>query len=302
MDRDYFNQNKRSTLVWFRKMPVDRRLTVKINQMDSFLKSGRFLLALPMLIFPILHFIYPSFVASIIPPWIPWHFFWTYFTALTILAAGIAIVIGKYEYVAALLLGTEIFLFVALIHVFLLFHKAGDAWAERPMFGEYPSRVINAFKDFGLFGAVFIFAGTKSQSWRNTRKDNSLVFGRTIVGISITAFGLLQFVYPGHGPGIPPMLNTVVFVFPGREFWAYTTGAALVIAGIFLVIGKETRNLTAYLGVLLLVFDLLVWVPQFFVNPADLYGNWLKDLGIIGGVLILAESLPKKPRTVLDVY
>ena len=135
------------------------------------------------------------------------------------------------------------------------------------MFGEYPSRVINAFKDFGLFGAVFIFAGAKSLSWRNTRKDNSLVLGRTIVGISITAFGVLQFVYPGHGPGIPPMLSSVVFVFPGKEFWTYTTGAALVIAGIFLVIGKETRNLTAYLGISLLVFDLLVMVTGFLRSP-----------------------------------
>jgi hypothetical protein len=37
-----------------------------------------------MLGYPVLHCVYTDFVASIIPPWIPWHLFWIYFTAMTI--------------------------------------------------------------------------------------------------------------------------------------------------------------------------------------------------------------------------
>ena len=59
----------------------------------------------PHAAYPILHFIYTPFDASIIPPWIPWHFFWTYFTALTILAAGIAILLNKAAHPATILLG-----------------------------------------------------------------------------------------------------------------------------------------------------------------------------------------------------
>ena len=46
----------------------------------------RFLLALPMLAYLVLHFVYTDFVASIVPPWIPCHMFWTYFTAYAIFA------------------------------------------------------------------------------------------------------------------------------------------------------------------------------------------------------------------------
>jgi uncharacterized membrane protein len=262
--------------------------------MDKFLKIGPFLLAAPMLIFPILHFVYASFVADIIPPWIPWHLFWNYFTALTIFPGGLSILFRKFSYIIPLLLGIEIFLFVVLIHIFLLFHGKGDAWAERTMFGEFPGRVINAFKDFGLSGAVFIFAGTQSESWRETGKDGVFVFGRTIVGLSIAGLGVIHFIYPIFAPGLPPMLNTVPFIFPAEAFWVYLTGAALAIAGILIFAGKASHQLVAWAGLILLLFDLLVWVPQFIINPSDLTGNWLKDLGIIGGVLILAEALPKK--------
>jgi uncharacterized membrane protein len=263
--------------------------------MDTFLKSGRFFLAAPMLIFPPLHFIYSDFVSEIVPPWIPWHLFWTYFTAITIFAAGVSILIRKYTYLATLLLGIEIMLFVILIHLFLLFHKPGDPWADRPMFGEYPGRVVNAFKDFGLFGAVFLFAGTLSGSFKITGHNPLLTFGRIIVGISITAFGLIHFIYPFFAPGIPPMNRTVSFIVPGESFWRYVTGMILLVLGIGFLIGKERKSLVTGLALFLIFFELIVWVPDFLKNPNDMTGNWLKDLGIIGGVLIYAGSLQKRP-------
>jgi uncharacterized membrane protein len=116
-------------------MPYPAMLRIDDWPSRGMATAGRCLIAAPMLIFPVLHFVYPKFVASIIPPWIPWHMFWTYFTAVTIFAAGLSILFEKHPYWPAALLATEIFLFCVLIHVFLLFHGTGDAWAERPMQG-----------------------------------------------------------------------------------------------------------------------------------------------------------------------
>jgi hypothetical protein len=44
----------------------------------------------------------------------------------------------------------------------------------------------------------------------------------------------------------------------------------------------------------MLVCDLLVWGPRFFSHPGELAGNWLKDLGVVRGALILAGALPKE--------
>jgi uncharacterized membrane protein len=252
--------------------------------------AGLYLLAAPMLIYPVLHFIYPDFVASIVPPWIPWRHFWTYFTAVTIFAAGLAIIARKYVYWAAVLLGIEILFFVLLIRVPLLFHSPGNRWAEAKMFGDSPSRVINAFKDFGLCGAVFILAGTQSRAWNLYRRDRLLMTGQSILLISIAAFGLLHFIYPQFAPGIPPMLADIGHPLPGDSLWVYGTAVAFLAMAVAIAANWRTYPLAAVLGALVLAFDLLTWIPNFVVHPMDVTGNWLKDLGIAGGLWVLAKS------------
>ena len=254
------------------------------------IKPGRFLLAVPMLVFPVLHFVYAGFVASIIPPWIPRHLFWTYFTAITIMAAGVSIVFKKHAQLAATLLGIEIFLFCALIHFFLLFHKPGDPWAGSAMFGDLPSRLINAPKDLGLSAACFIFAGTQSDTFGKSGKAFILTLGRLIFAFCIAAFGVLHFVYPVFAPGIPPMLERISFPIPGHLFWVYLTGAALLACAACIAINKYVREAAMVLGVMIVLFDLLTWGPDFIAHPGDLTGNWLKDLGIAGGAFILADG------------
>jgi uncharacterized membrane protein len=241
-----------------------------------------------MVVYGVLHFRYAVFVATIVPPWIPWHLFWTYFAGVALIASGMAIVLKKQEHLAATLLGTMILLWVLLIHVFLIFHKPGDAWAERPMFGDLAGRLNNAFKDLGLSGAAFILAGTFGS-------DEVLTVGRYLLALPITAFGVLHFVYPAFAPGIPPMYTSIAFPLPGHLFWVYLSGAIFVAAGVSMMINKEARSAAILAGITILVFAVLTWVPRFPANPGDITGNWLKDLGDAGGVLILASALPKKP-------
>jgi len=272
----------------------DGDLTRTDGALDQFLKIGRFLLALPMLVFPVFHFIATTFVATIVPPWIPWHVFWTYFCGVTIMGAGALIVFKKHARVPAILLGIEIFLFVMLIHVFLIFHKPGDPWAAHLLVEGPAGELNNCFKDLGLSGAVFIFAGTLSESWRTSGRDNILALGRTIVAVCIIAFSVLHFIYPAFAPGIQPMFESIAFPIPGHLSWVYLTGAALLLAGVCMLINWQTRLAATFVGILILVFDLLTWGPRFPAHPGELAGNWLKDLGVAGGVLILAGSLPKE--------
>jgi uncharacterized membrane protein len=263
--------------------------------MDRFLKLGRFLLALPMLIYPVFHFLYGPGVAMIVPPWIPWRLFWTYFTGVTIIAAGFSILFKRHAHVPAILLGIEIFLFVMLIHVFLIFHKPGDAWAEHLLVNEdIPGELNNCFKDLGLSGAVFIFAGTQSGAWKTSARDSVFTLGRTILAICILAFGLLHFLYPAFAAGIQPMFESIAFPIPGHVFWVYLSGAAFLAGGIAILMDWQTRLAATSLGVMILFFDLFTWGPRFFAHPGDLAGNWLKDLGVAGGVLILAAALPSR--------
>ncbi len=260
-----------------------------------FLSSGRFLFAITMVLFGIDHFIYASFVATIVPPWIPWHLFWTYFVGVALIGAGLGILFKKHAQFSATLLGGMIFLFVLLIHLRLLANRPEDMFATRSMFGDFPGRLINCMKDLGLSGAAFIFAGMQSKSWRVLGTDKLLTLGRCIFSLSIATFGVLHFLYPAFAPGIPPMYSAVSFCVPGHAFWVYLTGAALLAAGISIAINYQTHLVATLLGAMILLFLVTTWVPVMIAHPADIIaGNWLKDFGLAGGALMLSEALSEK--------
>jgi uncharacterized membrane protein len=70
-----------------------------------------------MILAGIQHFLFVTFVASLVPAWIPWHVFWTYFAGVALIAGGIGIIVPKTTRLAASLSGIMIFLWVLLLHI-----------------------------------------------------------------------------------------------------------------------------------------------------------------------------------------
>jgi uncharacterized membrane protein len=261
---------------------------------DAFLASGRFLLALPMMIFGVEHFLFANFVTMIVPPWIPWHLFWAYFVGIALFAAGVAIAVKKEAQLAGLLLGAMILAFVLLIHTRLLAQLPGDPYAANPIFGLHPGRMHNACKDLGLSGAAFLFAGTQSEVWKEQRRDKAFTLGRVLFAIAVATLGVLHFVYPAFAPGVQPMSTSITFPLPGQPAWSYLTGIAFVAAATAIFLNSKVRLAATLLGILILLFGLIVWVPWLAAHPQDIAGgNYLKDMGLAGGALLLAGALPK---------
>jgi len=115
--------------------------------------SGRVLLALFFLIAGIQHFQYVEFVESLIPAFIPAHEFWTYFTAIALLAGGIGILINKTLYPAALLSGIMIFCWFGMLHIprAMITPKGDDEWK-------------GVFESLAFSGLFFAMAGIKRLS------------------------------------------------------------------------------------------------------------------------------------------
>ena len=65
----------------------------------SFLKklipAGKCFFAITMIVFGYSHFVYPEFVATLVPNWIPGHLFWTYFAGVALMLSGLAILLSK---------------------------------------------------------------------------------------------------------------------------------------------------------------------------------------------------------------
>ncbi len=78
---------------------------------------GRSLFALTLTVFGIQHLLYGSFVATLIPSWIPGHLFWAYAVGIAFIATTLSIVANIKARLVATLLGIMFFTWVFILHL-----------------------------------------------------------------------------------------------------------------------------------------------------------------------------------------
>lgn len=95
------------------------------------------------------HFVYADFVTQMVPAWLPARGFWTYFTAVALIAGGLGVNFSPTARVAALLSGLMILLWVVLLHI----PRAVTSWPDA---GE----IAGNFEALALSGTAFLLAAT----------------------------------------------------------------------------------------------------------------------------------------------
>jgi len=119
-----------------------------LRPLDRLIPLGRFFLAPQMIIAGSEHFIYAKFVFDLVPSWIPWHPFWTYFTGAALVAGGVGLLLRKTARLAAALLGAAIFIWVLVLHLPRAFAYANaNEWTS-------------VFQALAMSGTAFILAAT----------------------------------------------------------------------------------------------------------------------------------------------
>jgi hypothetical protein len=101
-----------STLAAILTAPVPSGRTV----LTRTLAAGRYIFAVPLVIFSVLHFKYAFFISNLIPKWIPERFFFANFVGLCFLCAAVAIATGIRARLAGYLLAAMFLLWVAILH------------------------------------------------------------------------------------------------------------------------------------------------------------------------------------------
>lgn len=112
--------------------------------MDVLPRVGRFLYAVPIGVFGVLHFMNSEMMAGMVP--IPGGVFWVYVTGIALLAAAVSILIGKHAVLATRLLGVLLLSFAITIHLMALL--GGDQAAMSQL-----------LKDTSMAGGAFILSG-----------------------------------------------------------------------------------------------------------------------------------------------
>jgi uncharacterized membrane protein len=116
------------------------------------------------------------------------------------------------------------------------------------------------------------------------------IVARVLLAIPFFMFGVNHFIYANMMTGMVPAY------VPGGIFWVYFTGAALIAAAVSMVTKIQGKLAMYLLAVLLLVFIVTIHVPG-LGNPQMKMMSMmalLKDLGLLGGVLLLAGIFEKK--------
>lgn len=107
--------------------------------------------------------------------------------------------------------------------------------------------------------------------------------GRFLFAIPMVIFGVFHFV------NTRTLQNVVPSFIPGQTFWVYLTGAALMAAGISILIKKQVQLISLLLALMLLVFALFVHLPLALNGDQLASSSMLKDIALAGGALILGN-------------
>jgi hypothetical protein len=115
--------------------------------------AGRVLLVISLLVFGFDHFRFATFVASLVPAWLPGHMFWTILFGVAFIAAAVSFATRAQERLAGTLLGAMFMIWFLTLHLPRSFAAPtnGNEWTS-------------AFVALALWGSSWIVAGTARQA------------------------------------------------------------------------------------------------------------------------------------------
>lgn len=252
---------------------------------DKLMPFGRLFFAIPMGVFGTDHLADAVNIAKIVPRWMPWHMFWTYFVGVALIAASLSIILKTQARLAGALLGCMFLLFIAMmdIHALRVTHGSARFWAL-------------TLRDLTFSGGAFAVAACQ---WKKTASRGAswlVIPSRFFVGISAIFFGVQHFLHRTMAPGFPLGEITPAWI-PGNTFWVYLTGSALIICGACFVLNIKALSAAIYLGIVILLIVLFIYVPATIAKPSDLdtgLNALLDTLALSGTALVLADAIRER--------
>ena len=238
--------------------------------------------AAPLALFGAEHIVSAQVIVEVVPRWMPWRFFWTYFVGLALIAAAVSIVLARLVRLSATLLSVMFFLFVAMVHAPRLLANPADriSWAV-------------LLRDLSFAAGAWALAAAQSATKSRTGGSRALAWiPRVLIAVALVDFGIQHILHPEFAPGVPLFPLTPAWV-PFAKLWGYLVGSVLFVAGSALLVNWKSRFWAACVGGVMIFLTLFLYLPMFATATANftLGMNVVADTLLFGGaVMLLAMS------------
>ena len=149
-----------------------------------------------------------------------------------------------------------------------------------------PGGYINCFEQLAIVcGALAVYAASETDAAR------AIVFGRAArlgLGGCAVSFAWAQVVYLQYTASLVP-----AWIPPNPVFLTNLTTIAFALAALAMLINRQARLAMRLLAVMIVLFGVLVWVPQIAAHPAML-ANWseISENYLIAAAAWLVADLP----------
>jgi hypothetical protein len=137
--------------------------------MNKILNIGRYLFPISFLLYVGLHVGKPEVGAAFVPDYIPFPFFWNYFTMVCIVVFIVSALLAKYDKLAYSLMALYVLSMAVLVHLpRAMGHELGSGMMKPDMAREMELEMVNFFRNIMVTGALLGFA-------RFVARDNRII-------------------------------------------------------------------------------------------------------------------------------
>ncbi len=117
---------------------------------------------------------------------------------------------------------------------------------------------------------------------------NLNTIGRYLFTVPFAIFGLMHLAKASDMAGMVPTF------IPGGVFWVYVIGIALLLASASFILQKKVYLAGLLTAALMFVFVLTIYLPAVIGGDVIAMSGLLKDLGLAGGAVMLANEYKAK--------
>jgi uncharacterized membrane protein len=259
----------------------------RASGLDKVVALSNLCFAIPLAVFAAEHFAAARGISQIVPKFMPWPLFWTYFVGVALLAASLSIATKIQVRWSGLLLGIMMFLFVAMM--------------DLPATLADPHNRINwvlLLRELSFGSGGWLLAAAAMPT-RDSQASKLITVGRIVIGITAIFYGVQHFLHPVNAPGVP-LEKLVPAWIPARLLIGYLTGAILFVAGVAILLARKTRMASTYLGAWIVLLVVFIYGPILIAALLDpstdvkVEGiNYFFDTLLFAGtILALASATP----------